>query len=141
MLWLWQVFEYAFSSKYARAWNKSRLWICESCKGCLIYLNKPEYALIMPQYALIMREYALMMLNMLEYAYIYLNKKSSWYARILNVPDTVPQIYEATVEINEQLLRHRSIQNTVKHFRWNVLQKSNAWVQASLFRTGKVSWS
>ena len=66
MLWLWQVFEYAFSSKYARAWNKSRLWICEGCKGCLIYLNKPEYALIMPQYAWIC-------FNDAEYAWICLH--------------------------------------------------------------------
>ena len=36
-----------------------------------------------------MRQYALITLNMLEYAYIYLNKQSSQYARILSVSDVV----------------------------------------------------
>ena len=39
-----------------------------------------------------MCEYALVMLNMLEYARIYLNKESSEYARILNVSDAVHSI-------------------------------------------------
>ena len=37
-------------------------------------------------------EYALIMLHMLEYVCIYLNKQSSEYARILNVPDAVHSI-------------------------------------------------
>ena len=39
-----------------------------------------------------MPEYALIMLNMLEFACIYLNKQSSEYARILNVSDAVYSI-------------------------------------------------
>ena len=39
-----------------------------------------------------MREYALIMLNMLEYACIYLNKQSFEYARIPNVSDAVHSI-------------------------------------------------
>ena len=57
---------------------------------------------------------------MLEYVWIYLNKQSSEYARILNVPDTV---HKATVQMTEQLSRQGCIQGTVKHLRWSVLQK------------------
>ena len=32
-------------------------------------------------------------------------------------------IHKVTVQITEPLLRQRSIQNTVKHLRWRVLQK------------------
>ena len=39
-----------------------------------------------------MHEYALIILNMFEYACIYLDKQSSEYARILNVPDAVHSI-------------------------------------------------
>ena len=39
--------------KYAEVWNLARLWIWKGYTGCRIYLNKPEYALIMPPYALI----------------------------------------------------------------------------------------
>ena len=39
-----------------------------------------------------MREYGLIMLNILEYACIYLDKQSSEYARVLNVSDTVHSI-------------------------------------------------
>ena len=36
-----------------------------------------------------MHEYVLIMLNMLEYVCIYLNKQSSQYPRVLNVSDAV----------------------------------------------------
>ena len=53
------------------------------------------------------------MLNMLQYAWIHLKKKqSSKYARILNVPDGVHSIRSL---INEQLLRLKRFQNTVKY--------------------------
>ena len=39
-----------------------------------------------------MREYAMPMLLYLKYAYIYLNKHSSKYARILNVSDAVHSV-------------------------------------------------
>ena len=39
-----------------------------------------------------MREYALIMLNIREYACIYMNKQYSEYARILNVSDAVHSI-------------------------------------------------
>ena len=57
---------------------------------------------------------------MLEYVWIYLNKQSSEYARILNVSDTVQK---ATAQMTEQLSRQRCIQGTVKNLRWSVLQK------------------
>ena len=57
---------------------------------------------------------------MLEYVWIYLNKQSSEYARILNVSDTVQK---ATAQMTELLSRQRCIQGTVKHLRWSVLQK------------------
>ena len=68
-------FWYASGSKYARARNIARLWICEGYTGWWIYLNKPEYALIMPQYAWICLDNA-------EFVCIYLNKQSSKYTRI-----------------------------------------------------------
>ena len=44
-------FEYVSSSKYARAWNMTRLWICKVYIEYWICLRKPEYVLmIMPQY-------------------------------------------------------------------------------------------
>ena len=41
----------AASSAYASAQNIARLQICKVYTGCWIWLNKPEYALIMSQYA------------------------------------------------------------------------------------------
>ena len=71
-----------------------------------------------------MREYALRTLNMIEYAGIYLKKQSAEYARILSVSDAVHSIRSLyKLQITEQLPRQRHIQNTVKHLRWNVLQK------------------
>ena len=62
-------------------------------RGLHRVLNMPEYlSLNMPLQLLNMRAYALAMLNMLEYACIYLNKQSSQYARILNVFDAVHRI-------------------------------------------------
>ena len=68
-----------------------------------------------------MREYALIMLNMLEYACIYLNKQSSKYTRILNVSDGVHSIRSLYKLLSSY--RDRHIQNTVKHLRWSVFQK------------------
>ena len=36
----------------------------------------------------------------------------------------IEYIHEVAVQIVEQLLRHRHIQNTVKHLRWSILQKA-----------------
>ena len=47
-----QGFEHTSVSKHARAQNMASLWIWEGCSGCWIYLNKPEYALMMLQYML-----------------------------------------------------------------------------------------
>ena len=58
-----QGFEYASGSKYVRALKIARLWICEAKTGFWICLSKPECAL--------------KMLNMLENAWLYLNKQSS----------------------------------------------------------------
>ena len=48
---LGQCFKWAYGSKYAWAQNMVRLWICECYTVCWIWLNTPEYALIMSQYA------------------------------------------------------------------------------------------
>ena len=53
-----QGFKYDSGSKYGRAWNKARLWICKSYSGFWICLNKPEYALIVPQYVSILLDNA-----------------------------------------------------------------------------------
>ena len=58
-------------------------------------MNKPEYALV-PYYAC---ECALIMVNMLDYALVYLNKQSSEYAIMLNVSDPVHSINKITVQI------------------------------------------
>ena len=50
--------------------NIEKIYIC---------LNKPEYALI----SLNMSKYALIMLKMFKYTWVYVNKRSSEYARIL----------------------------------------------------------
>ena len=59
---------------------------------------------------------------MLEFACIHLIKRSSEYAKILNMSDAAHGICSNAL-ITEQLSRHRRIQNTVKHLRWSVLQK------------------
>ena len=56
---------------------------------------------------------------MLEYAWIYLHKQSSEYARIFNVSDAVQSIrwlYKLLISYLD-----KRIQNTVKHLKWNVL--------------------
>ena len=68
-----------------------------------------------------MREYGLIMLNMIGYACIYLNKQSDEYARILNVFEAVHCI--KTLYILLSSYQNRRIQNTVKYLRWSVLQK------------------
>ena len=78
-----------------------------------------------------MREYALIMLNILEYACIYLNKLSFEYVRILNVSDAVHSIrllYKLPSSYRErerERERERRIQKTVKKF----------------CRTDEVSWN
>ena len=69
-----------------------------------------------------MSEYPLIMMNMIEYPDVYLKNQSAEYARIiLNVSDAVHSIRPRY----NLLSRYRDIhiQNTVKHFRWGVLQK------------------
>ena len=69
-----------------------------------------------------MFEYALIMLNMLEYIYINLNKQSFEFARILNLSDAVYSITKSLYKLFGSY-KDRSIQNTVKHLRWSILQK------------------
>ena len=73
-----QSFEYGSSSEYAKVQNMARLWICEGDIGCWITLND-SICVNMSWYVL----------SILEYVYIYLNKQSSKYARILNVSGAV----------------------------------------------------
>ena len=61
------------------------------------------------------------MLNMIEYASIYLKKQSAEYARILNVLDAVHSIRSLYKLLSSY--RDRRVQNTVKHLRWSILQK------------------
>ena len=69
-----------------------------------------------------MSEYPFIMLNMIEYSDVYLKNQSAEYARIiLNVSDAVHSIRS----LYNLLSRYRDIliQNTVKYFKWGVLQK------------------
>ena len=93
--------------------------------------NGAEYAWIslnMPKKYLNLCEYALIMLNILKDAWAYLNKYSSEYARIMNASDVVHSI-----SLLYKLLSSywgRSVFNTVKLWRWSVLQKNIASVKA-----------
>ena len=73
-----------------------------------------------------------------------MNKNISEFARILHVSDAVHK-HKVTVQITEQLLRQRHIQNTVKHIWWSFFcKKNNAWVQGhnqKFFREGEVLWN
>ena len=84
-----QGFKQASSSKYARAQNMARLWICEGYTGNWICLNRPEYAVVMSQYAWICpnnAEYDWVcrhirqktVLNMIELFRIYLMENIAW---------------------------------------------------------------
>ena len=69
-----------------------------------------------------MSEYPSIMLNMVEYTDVYLKKQNAEYARIiLNVSDAVYSIRSLYNLLSSYQDRH--IQNTVKYFRWSVLQK------------------
>ena len=72
-----QSFEYASRSKYARAQNMPRSWMCEGNTKFGRCMNKHKYVLIMSQYAWIC------IINKAEYAWIYLNTRIN---RVLNMP-------------------------------------------------------
>ena len=59
-----------------------------------------------------MDEYALVMLNVLEYACIYLNNQSPEYARILNLSDAVPSM-RSLYKLFRSFV-DRCIQNNIK---------------------------
>ena len=56
-----------------------------------------------------------------KYAWIYLNKQSSEYAKILNVSDAVHSMRSLYNLLSSH--RDKRLPNTVKYLRWNVLQK------------------
>ena len=118
-----QGFKKASGSKYTRAQNMARLWICEGYVGCWICLNEPEYALIMSQYTW-------MCLNNAEYEWIYRHirekKQNAEYVRILNVSDAVHSVRSLHKLLSSY--RDRLIQNTVKHLTWAFCKKNNVWV-------------
>ena len=58
-------------------------------------------------------------MNMLKYACIYLDKQSSKYSKIMNVPDAVHSISHYT----NYLAVIKVYQYNVKYLRWSVLQK------------------
>ena len=82
-----------------------------------------------------MCEYALVTLNTIEYPSIYPKKPSVKYVRTLNMSDTV----HSSRSLNKLLSSYqdRHIQNTVKHWRWSVLQKEqclSAGAQPEIFQ-------
>ena len=92
-----QGFKKASGSKYTRAQNMARLWICEGYVGCWICLNEPEYALIMSQYTW-------MCLNNAEYEWIYRHIREK--IRTLNMSEFwMCLMRKVTVQITEQLSR------------------------------------
>ena len=88
-----------------------------------------------------MFEYALIMLNMLEYIYINLNKQSFEFARILNLSDAVYSITKSLYKLFGSY-KDRSIQNTVKHLRWSILQKKimSEWRHSTRNFSGQGTW-
>ena len=101
--------------KYDRAQNMARLWRCEGYTRCWASLNKPEYVILMSQYALICRnnaEYDWICWHIPEKTECWKWQNSGWvWCNIW---------HKITVQIIEQLSRQRRIQNTVKHFRFNI---------------------
>ena len=85
--------------------NSNKRRIFSPCKGCSIYLNKPEYPSIMSQYEWNCFNNA----NMIEYTW---KKQSAKYARIiLNVSDVVHNIRSLNLLSS---FRDRCIQNTAQ---------------------------
>ena len=90
-----------------------------------------------------MGEYDLIMMNMLEYACIYLNKQSSEYVKILDVFDAVHSICSLYKLLNSY--QDRGVLRTLSNI-WDgtFCKKNNAWVQVcnqKFFREWKVLWS
>ena len=92
-----------------------RLRICECYTGYWIWLNNPEYVLIMLQYA-----YVLIMLNMITCAGIYL-KKQPWIwknSEYIRWSTHIRSLYKLLSSYQD-----RCIENTVKHLRWSVCKR------------------
>ena len=70
------------------------------------------------------REYVLIMLNIIKYASIYLQKQSTEYARFQYMSDAVQSIRSMNKLLSSY--QDRSIQNTVKHLRFSILQKTKS---------------
>ena len=70
------------------------------------------------------REYVLIMLNIIKYASIYLQKQSTEYARFQYMSDAVQSIRSLNKLLSSY--QDRSIQNTVKHLRFSILQKTKS---------------
>ena len=69
-------------------------------------------------------EYVLIMLNIIKYASIYLQKQSTEYARFQYMSDAVQSIRSLNKLLSSY--QDRSIQNTVKHLRFSILQKTKS---------------
>ena len=69
-------------------------------------------------------EYVLIMLNIIKYASIYLQKQSTEYARFQYMSDAVHRIRSLYKLFSSY--QDRSIQNTVKHLRFSILQKKKS---------------
>ena len=70
------------------------------------------------------REYVLIMLNIIKYASIYLQKQTTEYARFQYMSDAVQSIRSLNKLLSSY--QDRSIQNTVKHLRFSILQKTKS---------------
>ena len=91
-----------------------------------------------------MREYTIIMLNMVEYACIYLNRQSSEYARILHVFDTVHSVRSLPKLLSSYWDRgvFRILSNIkMKPFARRVMTKNNQAPNQKFLKAGEVSWN
>ena len=91
-----------------------------------------------------MREYTIIMLNMVEYACIYLNRQSSEYARILHVFDTVHSVRPLSKLLSSYWDRgvFRTLSNIeMKPFARRIMTKNNQTHNQKFLKAGEVSWN
>ena len=89
-----------------------------------------------------MREYTIIMLNMVEYACIYLNRQSSEYARILHVFDTVHSVRPLSKLLSSYWDRgvFRTLSNIeMKPFARMKMTKNNQARNQKFLKAGEVS--
>ena len=133
---LWQGSEYAWSTFH----RVLRFYICHGLEYDMVVNMRGLHRMLnMSKYVLIMSQYAWICLNNAEYDWIcrYIPQKQCWICQNCSECAWCRTQHKTTVQVTGQLPGQRRIQNTVKHLRWNALQKEkylNGRAQAELFQ-------